>query len=200
MAPFEAAIGRQVLGNAPASGTEIIARARGGAPARPAGRSCTRAATPCSRSRPTRTWSASRQLYEWCRSARRLLDRAARVGRVIARPFEGEPGAFVRSPERRDFSVPPPGPTVLDRLAGGRRRGLRRREDPGHLLRTGDHRGALLGLERPRRRPHARVPRAGRARRSCSRTSWTSTRSTATATTRPATRPRSRRSTGGCPS
>jgi phosphopentomutase len=35
---------------------------------------------------------------------------------VIARPFEGEPGAFVRSPERRDFSVPPPGPTVLDRL------------------------------------------------------------------------------------
>jgi phosphopentomutase len=38
------------------------------------------------------------------------------VGRVIARPFEGPPGAFVRSHERRDFSVPPPGPTVLDRL------------------------------------------------------------------------------------
>ena len=36
------------------------------------------------------------------------------VGRVIARPFEGAPGAFVRSPERRDFSVPPPGPTLLD--------------------------------------------------------------------------------------
>jgi phosphopentomutase len=35
---------------------------------------------------------------------------------VIARPFEGEPGRFVRSPERRDFSVPPPGPTVLDHL------------------------------------------------------------------------------------
>jgi phosphopentomutase len=37
------------------------------------------------------------------------------VGRVIARPFTGEPGAFVRRPERRDFSVPPPGPTLLDR-------------------------------------------------------------------------------------
>jgi phosphopentomutase len=34
---------------------------------------------------------------------------------VIARPFTGEPGAFVRRPERRDFSVPPPGPTLLDR-------------------------------------------------------------------------------------
>ncbi len=37
------------------------------------------------------------------------------VGRVIARPFTGPPGAFVRRPERRDFSVPPPGPTLLDR-------------------------------------------------------------------------------------
>jgi phosphopentomutase len=39
------------------------------------------------------------------------------VGRVIARPFDGQPGAFIRRPERRDLSVPPPGPTVLDRLA-----------------------------------------------------------------------------------
>ena len=57
------------------------------------------------------------QLYEWCRIARGLLVGPHRVGRVIARPFEGEPGAFVRSPERRDLSVPPPGPTVLDSLA-----------------------------------------------------------------------------------
>ncbi len=35
---------------------------------------------------------------------------------MIARPFEGAPGAFARRPERRDFSVAPPGPTVLDRL------------------------------------------------------------------------------------
>ena len=55
-------------------------------------------------------------LYEWSRVARRLLTGEHTVGRVIARPFEGQPGAFVRSPERRDFAVPPPGPTVLDRL------------------------------------------------------------------------------------
>ena len=59
------------------------------------------------------------QLYEWCRVARDLLVGPHRVGRVIARPFEGEPGAFVRSPERRDLSVPPPGPTVLDALVIG---------------------------------------------------------------------------------
>jgi phosphopentomutase len=55
-------------------------------------------------------------LYEWSRVARRLLTGEHTVGRVIARPFEGPTGAFVRSPERRDFAVPPPGPTVLDRL------------------------------------------------------------------------------------
>jgi phosphopentomutase len=53
-------------------------------------------------------------LYTWCRIARELLVGEDAVGRVIARPFEGEPGAFVRRPERRDFSVAPPGPTVLD--------------------------------------------------------------------------------------
>ncbi len=39
------------------------------------------------------------------------------VSRVIARPFVGEPGAWVRTANRRDFSLPPPGPTLLDRLA-----------------------------------------------------------------------------------
>ena len=36
--------------------------------------------------------------------------------RVIARPFIGQPGAWVRTPRRKDFSLPPPGPTLLDRL------------------------------------------------------------------------------------
>jgi phosphopentomutase len=54
------------------------------------------------------------QLYEWSRIARRLLTGKHNVGRVIARPFTGKPGAFERRPERRDFSVPPPGPTLLD--------------------------------------------------------------------------------------
>jgi phosphopentomutase len=39
------------------------------------------------------------------------------VSRVIARPFTGEPGAWTRTPRRKDFSLPPPGPTLLDRLA-----------------------------------------------------------------------------------
>jgi phosphopentomutase len=56
------------------------------------------------------------QLYEWCRIARRLLTGEHQVGRVIARPFDGEPGSFFRRPERRDFSVPPPGPTILDQV------------------------------------------------------------------------------------
>ena len=55
-------------------------------------------------------------LYAWCEIVRGLLVGPHRVGRVIARPFDGEPGAFVRRPERRDYSVAPPGPTVLDHL------------------------------------------------------------------------------------
>ena len=111
--PFEAAIGRTILGNVPASGTEIIAELgeehlRTGRPiVYTSGDSVFQVA--CHR----RTVPLA-TLYEWCRAARRLLTGRHEVGRVIARPFEGEPGAFVRSPERRDFSVPPPGPTVLD--------------------------------------------------------------------------------------
>jgi phosphopentomutase len=114
--PFEATIGRAILGNVPASGTEIIAELgeehlRTGRPiVYTSGDSVFQIATH-KRVVPLQT------LYEWCRVARRLLTGDHEVGRVIARPFEGEPGAFVRSPERRDFSVPPPGPTVLDHLA-----------------------------------------------------------------------------------
>jgi phosphopentomutase len=117
MEPFEAAIGREVLGNVPASGTEIIARLgeehlRTGRPiVYTSGDSVFQIA--CHKS-----VVSLQTLYEWCRTARRLLTGPHAVGRVIARPFEGEPGAFVRSPERRDFSVPPPGPTVLDAIAG----------------------------------------------------------------------------------
>jgi len=55
-------------------------------------------------------------LYAWCREARRQLD-AWGVGRVIARPFVGAPGAWRRTYHRKDFAQPPPRPTVLDRLA-----------------------------------------------------------------------------------
>ncbi len=113
--PFEEAIGRRILGNAPASGTEIIAELgeehlRTGQPiVYTSGDSVFQLAT-------HKDVVALPTLYEWSRVARRLLTGPHTVGRVIARPFEGRPGAFVRSPERRDFAVPPPGPTVLDRL------------------------------------------------------------------------------------
>jgi len=55
-------------------------------------------------------------LYAACRAARELLQGEHGVGRVIARPFVGEPGQYVRTPNRRDFSLEPPEPTLLDRL------------------------------------------------------------------------------------
>jgi phosphopentomutase len=55
------------------------------------------------------------ELYRWCESARALLD-PARVARVIARPFVGAPGKYTRTYRRKDYSIPMPGPTVLDRL------------------------------------------------------------------------------------
>jgi phosphopentomutase len=54
-------------------------------------------------------------LYAWCRAARRLLD-PWRVARVIARPFVGAPGSYVRTYHRKDFSIATPGPTVLEKL------------------------------------------------------------------------------------
>jgi phosphopentomutase len=114
--PFERAIGHRILGNEPASGTEIIARlgeehlATGDPIVYTSGDSvfqiaCHKAVVPLER------------LYEWCRVARDILVPPHRVGRVIGRPFEGGPGAFVRSPERRDLAVPPPVPTVLDAIS-----------------------------------------------------------------------------------
>jgi phosphopentomutase len=57
------------------------------------------------------------ELYAACAAARELLRGEHGVSRVIARPFVGESGAWVRTPRRKDFSLPPPGPTLLDRLA-----------------------------------------------------------------------------------
>ncbi len=55
------------------------------------------------------------ELYRWCTVARRILD-PWRVARVIARPFVGTPGKYVRTYHRKDFAMATPGPTVLDRL------------------------------------------------------------------------------------
>lgn len=56
------------------------------------------------------------ELYEYCRLARGILQGEHSVGRVIARPFSGEYPNFVRTANRRDFSLPPPGDTLLDIL------------------------------------------------------------------------------------
>jgi phosphopentomutase len=114
--PFEAAVGRKMLGNVPASGTVIIEElgpehlATGSPIVYTSGDSVFQIATHVD-------VVSLDTLYEWCRIARGILTGPHAVGRVIARPFEGEPGAFRRRPERRDYSVPPPGPTALDALS-----------------------------------------------------------------------------------
>lgn len=57
------------------------------------------------------------RLYEICEIARRILDGEHRVGRVIARPFLGEPGGFYRTENRHDYAVPPPRENLLPALA-----------------------------------------------------------------------------------
>ena len=56
------------------------------------------------------------ELYEICARVRELMEGEHAVGRVIARPFDGERGAFDRTPRRRDFALPPPTPSHLDAL------------------------------------------------------------------------------------
>jgi len=57
------------------------------------------------------------ELYRACGVARELLVGEQAVSRVIARPFAGKPGAYERTPRRKDFSIAPVGETLLDRLA-----------------------------------------------------------------------------------
>ena len=57
------------------------------------------------------------QLYEYCRTARRILTGKHSVGRVIARPFTGESGNYTRTTNRHDFSLEPPKKTLLDAVS-----------------------------------------------------------------------------------
>jgi len=112
---FEAAVGRSVLGNVAASGTQIIADL---------GVEHLRTGQPIVYTSADSVFQIAaheavipvEQLYEWCRLARGILTDEHAVSRVIARPFVGGPGAFVRTDRRRDFSLPPVGRTVLDAL------------------------------------------------------------------------------------
>jgi phosphopentomutase len=56
------------------------------------------------------------QLYDWCRIAYELTVEGMGLGRVIARPFVGQPGAFTRTANRHDYAMPPVGDTLLDAL------------------------------------------------------------------------------------
>jgi phosphopentomutase len=114
-------IERGWLGNVAASGTEIIARL--GAEHQETGRLIvyTSADSVFQVAAHERTVPIDK-LYDACRAARRMLVGRHAVGRVIARPFEGEPGDYRRTSRRRDFSLAPFAPTVLDRLVEARKR------------------------------------------------------------------------------
>ena len=109
-------IEREWLGNVAASGTEIIARL--GEEHQRTGRLIvyTSADSVFQIAAHEQTVPLE-QLYAACRIARDLLTGEHAVGRVIARPFDGAPGAYRRTAHRRDFSLPPPAATLLDRLA-----------------------------------------------------------------------------------
>ena len=112
---FEEAAGVKAMGNEVASGTEIIARL---------GEDHVRTGRPIVYTSADSVFQIAahvdvvplEKLYEMCRSAREVMRGEHEVGRVIARPFEGVPGAFVRTPDRHDFSVVPPR-TVLDEIS-----------------------------------------------------------------------------------
>lgn len=110
---FERAIGRGTLGNCVASGTEIIERL---------GPEHLRTGRPIVYTSADSVFQIAAhedvvkvdELYKICEIAREMLKGPLGVGRVIARPFIGTPGHFVRTAERRDFSLAPVGVTVPD--------------------------------------------------------------------------------------
>ena len=112
---FERETGFQVIGNKPASGTAIIEELgpehmrTGKLIVYTSADSVFQIAAHESIIPPTELWHI-------CRIARRLLTGEHAVGRVIARPFEGTPGNFVRTGNRKDFSLDPSGDTMLDIL------------------------------------------------------------------------------------
>jgi len=112
---FERRIGRSTLGNYPASGTVII---------QTLGEKHMRTGYPIVYTSADSVFQIAAhediipvdELYRMSEAALDILREGPRVARVIARPFIGSAGAFVRTERRRDFSCPPPEPTLLDRL------------------------------------------------------------------------------------
>ncbi len=127
---FERRIGRGVLGNKVASGTEII---------KELGEEHVRSGKPIVYTSADSVFQIAchedvisvEDLYEICRVARSILVSPHNVQRVIARPFVGSPGSFRRTERRRDFALEPPGDTLLDLITrrGGEVIGIGKIED-----------------------------------------------------------------------
>jgi phosphopentomutase len=115
IASFTAEIGTGVLGNRPASGTEIIELF---------GEEHFKTGYPIVYTSADSVFQIAahediiplEKLYAMCESARRLLTGKHAVGRVIARPFTGKPGSFTRTKNRKDFSLESFSPNLLDLL------------------------------------------------------------------------------------
>ncbi len=115
IAEFERKIGRKTLGNVVASGTVII-QELGGRHLRTGYPIVYTSADSVFQIAAHEEVIPLSRLYEMCRIAREMLVGEHGVGRVIARPFVGEPGDFQRTANRRDFSLLPPQGNVFMRL------------------------------------------------------------------------------------
>jgi phosphopentomutase len=110
--PFMHRTGRGVLGNKPASGTEII-QELGEEHQRTGKWIVYTSADSVFQIAAHEDTIPLEELYQGCRDAREILTGKHAVGRVIARPFTGEPGNYVRTPNRHDFSLEPKRPNYL---------------------------------------------------------------------------------------
>jgi phosphopentomutase len=112
---FEGRIGRPILGNVVASGTAVIDSL---------GAEHLRTGSPIVYTSADSVFQIAahesvvpvKQLYEWCEIAYELTVEGLGIGRVIARPFVGQPGSFTRTANRHDYAMPPSSETLLDRL------------------------------------------------------------------------------------
>ncbi len=112
-----------ILGNCHASGTDIIAR-HGEEHIRTGKPICYTSADSVFQIAAHETHFGLDRLYTLCQTVRRLVD-PLNIGRVIARPFVGETAeTFQRTSNRRDYAVPPPEPTLMDRVIAGGGRSL----------------------------------------------------------------------------
>ena len=111
--PFRQATGRGILANAPWSGTEVIQKF-GDEHVRTGDLIVYTSADSVFQIAAHEEVVPLEQLYEYCHIARQQLKGKHGVGRVIARPFVGESGAYKRTSNRHDYSLEPPTKTLLD--------------------------------------------------------------------------------------